>query len=172
MGLITRMLSIAGLASGSAAMASGPLELGAALPAVQATDQDGKTWNLAEDFSTGWLVVFFYPRANTPGCTAQACSLRDAWSDLSEMGVRVLGVSNDSVERQKQFQQNHNLPYSLLADTDGAVVGAFGVPTRLGFASRQAFLFKDGKLVWRDLKASTRAQGDDVKQALASLSGD
>lgn len=169
MSLFTRVLSIVGLAAGTAACASEPLDVGAPMPNVAGTDQDGEAHNLKKEYSTGYVLVFFYPRANTSGCTAQACSLRDAYEELAEDGVRVIGVSTDDVATQKKFQQDHDLPYTLLADTETTVADAFGVPTRMGFASRQAFLFKDGELVWRDLSASTRKQADDVKKALAEL---
>ena len=95
------------------------------------------------------------------------CSLRDANEELSKQGVKIFGVSFDTVEAQKAFAEAQKLPYDLIADPEGAVVKAFGVPARGKFASRQAYLFKDGKLVWRDLKASTTEQGADVLKALA-----
>lgn len=125
--------------------------------------------NLADASKEGVMLVFFYPKANTPGCTAQACSLRDAYETLAEKGVRIFGVSTDSVEKQKAFRTEHNLPFTLLADTDGEVCDGFGVPRRATFAARQAFLIKDGKIVWRDLSASTADQAKDVLKALESL---
>ena len=113
--------------------------------------------------------MYFYPKADTGGCTAQGCSLRDAYADLTAQGVKVVGVSTDAVAAQKAFREKNRFPFPLLADTDKKVTAAFGVPTTLGFASRQAFLFKDGKLVWRDLKASTAQQAADVLAALKTL---
>lgn len=144
------------------------LELGAALPAVEARDQDGRAIRLAEAGGEGWTLVYFYPKADTPGCTKQACSLRDAYSKLTDRGVRIFGVSSDDVAAQKAFQAKYKLPFTLLADTDRKVMEAFGVPHKLGFASRQAFLFRDGKLVWRDLEASTTEQAADVLAAIES----
>jgi len=142
--------------------AADPLDIGAALPAVTATGQDGNPVELAKDGASGWTLVYFYPKADTPGCTKQACSLRDAYQDLAAKGVRVFGVSMDEVAGQKAFADKFKLPFTLLADPEGKVVDAFGVPHRLKFASRQAFLFKDGKLAWRDLTASTAEQAADV----------
>ena len=144
-----------------------PLELGAKLPAVQQVDQDGKSVDLAAA-GQGYTLVYFYPKADTPGCTAQACSLRDAYAQLQEKGVKIFGVSTDKVEAQKAFQEKYKLPFTLLADHDKKVVAAFGVPATMGFASRQAFLFKDGVLVWRDLKASTAQQAQDVLKILSA----
>jgi peroxiredoxin Q/BCP len=82
--------------------------------------------------------------------------------------VKTYGVSIDPAKAQKAFREKYKLPFVLLADEDSAVVNGFGVPTKLGFASRQAFLFKDGKLVWRDLSASTDKQAADVLAWLAA----
>jgi len=142
------------------------IDLGAALPAVTVNDQDGRAIELASAGAEGWTLVYFYPKADTPGCTKQACSLRDAFAKLSEQGVLVFGVSGDDEAAQKAFQQKYKLPFQLLADTDKKVMDAFGVPHRLGFASRQAYLFRDGKLVWRDLTASTSEQAADVLAAI------
>ena len=151
------------------AACSEPVAVGAKAPDASALDQDGNTVKLADVYAKGTVLVFFYPRANTPGCTAQACSLRDAFETLTEKGVHVIGVSTDNVERQKEFQKEHKLPFTLLADTEGEVCKAFGVPTRASFAARQAFLIKDGNIVWRDLSASTAEQAKDVLEAIKGL---
>jgi peroxiredoxin Q/BCP len=153
------------LAFGTAA--ADPLTDGAALPAVTVKNQGGADVDLAKAGATGYLLVYFYPRADTPGCTKQACSLRDSFATLTEKGVKVFGVSTDSVEKQKAFQDKYKLPFDLLADTDAKVADAFGVPHLAGFASRQAYLFKDGKLVWKDTSASTDKQAADVLEFLA-----
>ncbi len=146
------------------------IEIGAALPAVTVNDQDGKAVDLATVGAPGWTLVYFYPKADTPGCTKQACSLRDSYSTLLDKGVRVFGVSGDDEADQKAFQSKYKLPFTLLADKDKKVMEAFGVPTTLGYAKRQAFLFKDGKLVWRDLTASTEQQAADLLAAIADPS--
>jgi peroxiredoxin Q/BCP len=117
--------------------------------------------------------VFFYPKANTPGCTAQACSLRDAYADLTKEGVQVLGVSLDKVEAQKKFKTERKLPYDLIADPDGKVLEAFKVGKvmggLLGMSQRQCFLVKDGKIVWHDASASTASQAEDIQKALKEV---
>lgn len=145
-----------------AAAAAEPIDVGAALPAVTAKDQDGKEVKLAEAGAGGWTLVYFYPKADTPGCTKQACSLRDSYATLTEKKVKVFGVSMDDVAAQKAFQEKHKLPFPLLADKEAKVADAFGVPHSMGFTKRQAFLFKDGKLVWRDLEAATEQQAAEV----------
>ncbi len=147
------------------------LALGAKLPAVTVNDQDSKPVDLAAAGGTGWTLVYFYPKADTPGCTKQACSLRDAYSKLADSGLRVYGVSTDDEKDQKAFQEKFRLPFSLLADKDKKLVEAFGVPTTMGYAKRQAFLFRDGVLVWRDLEASTEEQAADVVKAMAEAKG-
>jgi peroxiredoxin Q/BCP len=142
--------------------AAEPIVEGAALPAVTSLDQAGKEVKLAEIGAKGYVLVYFYPKADTPGCTKQACSLRDSYEGITDKGVKVYGVSMDSVEAQKAFAEKYKLPFTLLADKQGKVADAFGVPHVAGFSKRQAFLFLDGKLVWRDLSASTDQQAADV----------
>jgi len=160
---------VSGVFAVSSAQDNGKMKLGDPLPAVTAPDQDGKPVNLAEEGKTGYTLVYFYPKAMTPGCTAQACSLRDSYTELQQKGVKIFGVSLDSVETQKKFQVEDHLPFELLSDQDKRVTTAFGVPLILNsFATRQAYLFKDGKLLWLDTKASTDKQAQDLLAVLAS----
>lgn len=140
-----------------------------AAPRVEAKDQDGNTVKLEDIYKQGLTLVYFYPKASTPGCTSQACSLRDAYEELAQRGVHVIGVSMDKVEAQKKFREKNKLPFTLLADADGKVVKAFGVGSLLGFASRQAYLIKDGNVIWRDKKASTSEQAADVLRVLREM---
>jgi thioredoxin-dependent peroxiredoxin len=142
-----------------------PVAVGTAAPAITGTNQDGKTVDLGALYKTGYVLVYFYPKAETPGCTAEACSLRDAFLDLTSQKLTIVGVSHDDVAKQKDFATQYKLPFDLLADTKGDIYKAFGVP---GAMNRQSFLVKDGTIVWRELKASTKEQADDVKKALAA----
>ncbi|TVR49141.1 MAG: peroxiredoxin [Puniceicoccaceae bacterium] len=146
-----------------------PLDIGSTAPQPTASDHAGEAIDWADLYSRGYVLVFFYPKADTPGCTAQACSLRDDFETLTQKGVTVLGVSADNAEAQARFHRNHNLPFRLIPDPNHEVISAFGVPTRLGFASRQAFLIRDGKVVWRDLRASTARQAEDVLRAIGEF---
>jgi thioredoxin-dependent peroxiredoxin len=161
---IMSLLAFFGLAPASHA-----LELGDAAPVPAATDQDGAKIDFAEVYKKGVTLVYFYPKADTPGCTAEACSLRDSHADLRAGGVQIVGVSEDKSGSQKKFREKYKLPFTLVADTDGAVAKAFGVPTMMGFAKRQSFLVKDGKIAWLDKSASTAKQADDVRKALEGL---
>lgn len=167
MSSITKILT--GITAGvfAANASAEPLAEGAGLPVVSQKNQDDAAVKLSEVGAAGYLLVYFYPKADTPGCTKQACSLRDSYAALTEKGVRILGVSMDSVKAQKAFKEKYKLPFDLLADADGTVVSAFGVPKMMGFAKRQAFLFKNGKLVWRDLSASTEQQAADVLKVIS-----
>lgn len=167
--LFTLALALGGLMLFGLVGRAAELEVGAAAPELTAVDQDGKAVSFAEVYAQGYTVVYFYPKADTPGCTKQACSLRDAYTRLTDRGVRVLGVSTDGPEAQKKFQEKYKLPFTLIADTDKKVLKAFGVPDRLGFAQREAFLVKDGKIVWRDTSASTAEQAADVLAAIDAL---
>jgi len=141
------------------------IEVGADAPKFTAKIQTGETIDFGSIFSTGYTLVYFYPKADTPGCTAQACSLRDSWEELSAKGIRIYGVSYDSEKDQTSFIEKYNLPFDLIADEDKKVSNAFG----RGLFMRQAFLIKDGKVIWRDLNASTKTQAADVKKALSDL---
>ena len=141
-------------------------------PVVSGINQDGATVNFADVYKKGPTVVFFYPKADTPGCTKQACSLRDAFAELSKEGVQVLGVSFDKAEAQKAFKDKFTLPYDLIADPEGKIVEAFKVKKMLkglfSLASRSCFLIKDGKVVWQDYSAATAEQAADIKRVLAA----
>ena len=151
--------------------AGSPLVVGDQAPAVSALSDSGKQVNLADVYAqSAYTLVYFYPKAGTSGCTAQGCSLRDAYEELTDRGVTVVGVSTDTVEAQKKFKDAQRFPFTLLADTDKKVLQAFGVPTYPGTnaARRQAFLIKDGKIVWADYSASTSQQAADVLKVIAA----
>lgn len=102
------------------------LKVGSKAPAFKGKDQDGNTISLA-DFEGKKLILFFYPKDNTPGCTAEACSLRDNYSLLQKNGFELLGISIDDEKSHQKFITKHSLPFSLLADSDKKVVEAYGL---------------------------------------------
>lgn len=102
------------------------LQPGDKAPEFSAKDQDGNLHSL-KDYKGKKLVLFFYPKASTPGCTAEACNLRDHWKNFQKAGYKILGVSADTPKRQKNFRDKNNLPFPLLADEDKEVINAFGV---------------------------------------------
>ena len=102
------------------------LKIGDKAPNFSALDQNGKQHSLS-DYKGKKLVVFFYPKASTPGCTAEACDLRDNFERFKANNYELLGVSADSAKRQANFIEKNNLPFALLADEDKSVIEAFGV---------------------------------------------
>jgi peroxiredoxin Q/BCP len=139
-----------------------PLKVGAAAPVVTGTTDAGTKLNLGDIYkNNAYTLVWFYPKALTGGCTKQGCSLRDASADLKQHGVAVVGVSNDTVEKQKEFKEKNNFPFPLLADTDKAIVKAFG-QSGIAFPSREAYLVdRSGKVVYHD-KGQTEKQAEMV----------
>ena len=101
------------------------LEIGNRMPDFSAADQNGNIVKSA-DLIGKKTVVYFYPKANTPGCTAEACSLRDNYERFLALGYNVIGISKDSVKDQKNFSDKYALPFPLLADTDALIIKAFG----------------------------------------------
>ncbi len=102
------------------------LKVGDSAPDINTFDQNGNAIKLS-DYSGSKLIVFFYPKANTPGCTAEACNLRDHYSELSKSGFKIIGVSADKEKSQKSFSDKFNFPYPLIPDTDKNVIYAYGV---------------------------------------------
>lgn len=94
-------------------------------PDFSLTDSTGAKHTLA-DYAGGWLVLYFYPKDDTPGCTAEACSLRDARDDLTALGAQVVGVSKDGPSDHDAFKAKHNLNFQLLSDPEGEVIAAYG----------------------------------------------
>lgn len=148
---------------------SEPLSIGAVAPEVAAQDQNAQPLAFKDFYAKGPTLVYFYPKADTPGCTKQACSLRDDWSVLQAKGIHVLGVSGDKPEALKKFESKYTLPFTLVSDPEGKVASAFGVPFMMGFAKRMSFLVKDGKVVWNMTSASTAEHAKDVLKAFDAL---
>lgn len=108
------------------AQARQPLTAGTPAPDFEAVDQEGRTVRLS-DFRGQYVALYFYPKDDTPGCTRQACSLRDGYARLQEAGVVVLGVSGDDVASHSRFAEKYALPFPLLADPEHAILEAYGV---------------------------------------------
>jgi thioredoxin-dependent peroxiredoxin len=108
------------------------LQAGTEAPDFTLNDQNGKPVHLASFRGRKTVVVYFYPKDDTPGCTAEACMFRDQFAEFSDAGAEVLGVSSDSEASHKKFAEKYNLPFSLLSDQGGRVRAAFGVPATFG----------------------------------------
>ncbi|MBV8657425.1 MAG: peroxiredoxin [Burkholderiales bacterium] len=137
--------------------------VGQAAPVFSLTDQNGKTHS-SDEFHGKWLVLYFYPKAGTPGCTEEACSFRDDIIVLRALGAEVVGISTDDVAAIHDFGTKQELPFTLLADTDGKVSESYGALTNLGlmkFAKRYTYLIDpNGKIVrfYKDIDTKTYAK--------------
>lgn len=146
-------------APASAPAATTELTEGKPAPAVDLTLHDGRTVSLAS-FKGKDVVVYFYPKDKTPGCTVEAQGVRDQWDDFKKAGIEVIGVSGQDAASHQAFVADEKLPFPLAVDTDGKVAKAFGVPMTGGFAARQTFLIgKDGtiKKIWRKVTPQQHA---------------
>src|SRR5476651_2342426 len=109
----TLLLLVTGLSLLGANGIAAPLSVGAPAPQVSAIDQEGKPIHFADVYAKGMTLVYFYPKAGTSGCTAEACSLRDSYRKLHARGLRIIGVSRDSAAAQKEFRDENMLPFPL-----------------------------------------------------------
>ena len=107
------------------------IEVNDKCPIFTLKDQDGKVFNIEDSIGKDNLVIYFYPKDETAGCTKQACSFRDSYEDFIAAGAKVIGISSDDEKSHKKFAEKHKLPFTLLADSDKKVRKAFGVPTNL-----------------------------------------
>jgi peroxiredoxin Q/BCP len=126
------------------------IQIGDKLPHFTAVKQDGTAFD-SNSIQNKSVVIYFYPKDNTPGCTTQACSFRDAYQDFQDLGAEVIGVSGDSVSSHQNFQQKHKLPFILLSDSDRKLRKLFGVPTALFglIPGRVTYVFDDfGKAIY------------------------
>lgn len=160
--LSNALLALAILPFGVSLQASDQPAVGQAAPEFELPDQDGQLHSL-EDYRDQWVVLYFYPKDETPGCTTEACEFRDNIFAYRKMGAQILGVSLDDIESHKAFAENHGLPFPLLADSEGTVADIYGVKTKMfgsTIAKRQTFIIDpDGILVkhYEKVKPSTHA---------------
>ncbi len=146
--LTSALLAVVFLASTSLAPAQMP-KVGDKAPLVEGKDQNGKTWNLANDIGKKIILLYFYPKDKSPRCTREACSFRDDMGNLKKDGVEVIGVSFDDESSHQDFIKKYNLNFQLIADTSGKIADAYGVrmPGH-DVAKRVSFLIgKDGKIL-------------------------
>jgi len=148
------------------------INVGDRVPEFEAYDESGNLVRLS-DYKGKKLIVFFYPRANTPGCTDEACNLRDNYADIRAKGYEIIGVSEDSQRKQTNFKNKFNFPFPLLADTDHAVINAFGVwgPKKFmgrefdGIHRKTFVLDEDGVVVQRIDKVITKDHAAQLELA-------
>src|SRR5438034_2707711 len=161
---------VVAFAAGSTKAATA-VKVGDKAPLIEGKDQDGKTWRLADVVGKKVVLLYFYPKDDTPGCTKEACGFRDRIADLKKDNVEVIGVSFDSPESHQKFISKFNLNFPLLADTDGKIADAFGVrvPGK-NVARRVSFLIgKDGKIAHVTDSPQADVHLNDMKEAVAKL---
>jgi len=137
----------------------GLLPVGASAPDFQATTKAGEPVRLSS-LRGHAVVVYFYPKDFTPGCTSEACAFRDAWAKYLAQNVTIVGISADTEESHRKFVKQHDLPFPLASDEDGAIARSYGVKRVLGVEARVTFLLgPDGKVVkiWPDVDPGVHA---------------
>jgi peroxiredoxin Q/BCP len=142
-----------------------PLAVGSSAPAFSVKDTNGNTVSLS-DLAGKTVVLYFYPKDDTPGCTKQACSFRDAQTDYTSKNVVVFGVSADDETSHQAFTQKYNLTFPLLADTEKTLIKAFDVDGG-GYAKRVTYVIgPDGKIIYVDASVNTSTHAKDLLAAL------
>ena len=139
--------------------ASGAIAVGKPAPDFSATAHDGAEIKPSA-LKGKHVVLYFYPKDETPGCTKEACAFRDAWKDLEATGVVLVGISTDSEASHKKFAEHHKLPFHLVSDPDGSIAKSYGVPNNGGFLARHTIVIApDGKVkkVYRSVDVSKHA---------------
>jgi peroxiredoxin Q/BCP len=147
------------------------LKVGDPAPKITGKDENGKAWDLGKALKKKNVLLYFYPKDETPGCTKEACGLRDRIGDLQKANVEVVGVSFDNGESHKKFIATHNLNFKLLQDTDGKIADAFGarMPGK-PMARRVSFLIgKDGTIKHITDTPKADVHLEEMKDAVAKL---
>jgi len=147
--------------------------IGAEAPRFRLNDHEGNARTLDELRGKGWLVLAFYPKAMTSGCTKEVCSLRDSLKDLESLGIAVVGISLDDVKSQASFHEAQKLNFPLLSDPDGSVATKYGtLMADKPYSARITFVIDDkGVLRYRDDKVSVESHGKDLGGVVRGLRG-
>jgi thioredoxin-dependent peroxiredoxin len=145
------------------------LAVGAKLPDIAGIDQQGKEHRLASKQGQT-ILVYFYPKDGTPGCTKEACAFRDVWDRFARAGVSLYGVSRDDQASHARFANEHHIPFPLIADADGKWADAFHVPSNNGKSRRVSFLFdRQGQLARAYSNVDPGVHADEVLRDVAAL---
>ncbi len=172
-GVMTAMtiLTVGGVAPKVVRAAEASGTVGQPAPTFAAKNQDGKDFKLEDRKGQGYTVLFFYPKAGTPGCTKQACAFRDAIKVIRNEGAEVYGISADDVAAQKKFHSEHKMTFDLISDADGKIIAKYGVKMPVvTMAKRQTFILDKDLIVrkhFEDVDPSLDAK--NVAAAIAEL---
>jgi thioredoxin-dependent peroxiredoxin len=143
--------------------------VGSLAPDFTLPSQSGEMVSLGDFLGKRPVVIFFYPKDNTSGCTKEVCSFRDSFEELGKLDAEVIGISSDSVESHKGFAEKHELPFTLLSDEGGKVRRLYGVPTTLGLLPGRVTYVIDREGVVRNVFSSQIAVERHVEEALKTL---
>jgi thioredoxin-dependent peroxiredoxin len=168
--LMVALALLAGVGGVSAQVTAKPA-VGDPAPLISGQTQDGKTWKLADAVGKKVVLLYFYPKDGTPGCTKEACGLRDRMGDLQKANVEVVGVSFDNAESHQKFITKHNLNFTLLTDADGKIADAYDVRAAgKSMARRVSFLIgTDGKILHVTDSPSADTHLAEMSDAVAKL---
>jgi peroxiredoxin Q/BCP len=145
------------------------LNVGDKAPSFSMKSQDGRTYSLG-DYKGKWVVLYFYPKDDTPGCTKEACSFRDNYSKYQKLGIQVFGVSIDSTDSHDAFAKKFHLSFPLLADTDKKVSLAYGAFSNSKYSDRYTFVIKPDQSIGHIFKkVNVEAHADEVLAAIEKL---
>jgi len=146
------------------------IQKGNTIPDLILADQNGKVYTIKKETEGKATVVYFYPKDDTPGCTAEACSFRDSYQEFTAMGAIVIGISGDSPKSHKKFAEKYNLPYTLLSDPNKEARKAFNVPTNLlGLIPGRVTYIFDKKGICRGVFESQTKATQHIDEALKVL---
>jgi len=185
-GMVATLVSVWALPANAQ---STSLAVGDAAPKFEVADDEGKPWKSSDHFGKKIVVVYFYPADMTGGCTAQACAFRDDMGKLADKDVAVVGVSGDTVKSHQLFKKAHDLNFPLLADVDGVVADAFGVPKTVGEKTVKAVIDgvnydlvrnvttkrwtfvvdREGKIAYKDENVNARQDSEKVMAVIEKL---
>jgi peroxiredoxin Q/BCP len=171
-GTISRLIGAVLVALGLSTTAEAELTPGDAAPEFRLQDQNGE-WHALADYRGSWVVLYFYPKDDTPGCTKEACAFRDNIFAFEELGATILGVSLDDVASHEAFAEKYSLPFSLLSDADAGTATDYGVLKKIvgfRFARRESFIIDpDGNIAVRYAKVDAANHSKDVLADLEQL---
>jgi len=145
------------------------VDLGSVAPDFALPSQSGDLVHLKDFFGRRPVVLFFYPKDDTPGCTQEVCAFRDGYEEFGRLDAKVVGVSSDSVSSHKNFADNHDLPFTLLSDAEGKVRRLYGVPSTFGLFTGRVTYIIDREGVVRHVFSSQLAASRHVREALGTL---
>lgn len=164
-----RLLGFVGGLLMGATMAQAAVKVGDKAPDFTALSSAGTTVHLAEEIGKAPIVLYFYPKDDTPGCTTEACGIRDNFAALRKLNATVYGISYDSVDSHKKFAEKYKLPFLLLSDSDKSIAKAYGADGFI-FAKRMTFIVdKSGTIAWINPSVSPSTHSAELEQALARL---